>query len=178
MRQKRILIDMDEVMADVIPKFTKIYEREMGKPLKKEDYWGKKIYDIEGAKALRGFLHEKGFFADLPVMPDSKAVIQELMGQYEVFIVTAAMEFKNSFVDKYEWLERHFPFIHYKNIVFCGQKGMLEADYMIDDHVRNIEAFKGYGLLYTACHNIHEAKYTRVNNWKEIREFFKIEDSL
>ena len=178
MNQKRILIDMDEVMADVIPKFTSIYERELGRTLKKEDYYGKKIYDIEGAKYIRNFLFEKGFFADLPIMPHCREVIQELMGNYEVFIVTSAMEFKNSFVDKYEWLEKHFPFIHYRNIVFCGQKGMIEADYMIDDHVRNIEAFKGHGLLYTAFHNVHEKRYTRVNNWLEIREFFKIEESL
>ena len=169
---------MDEVMADVIPKFTMIYERELGKPLKKEDYYGKKIYDVEGAKHIRGFLHEKGFFADLPVMPNCREVVQELMGKYEVFIVTAAMEFKNSFVDKYEWLEKNFPFIHYRNIVFCGQKGMIKADYMIDDHVRNIEAFEGHGLLYTSFHNVYEKKYTRVNNWLEIREFFKIEESL
>lgn len=178
MKQKRILIDMDEVMADVIPKFTMIYERELGKILKKEDYYGKKIYDVEGAKHLRNFLHEKGFFADLPVMPNCREVVQELMGSYEVFIVTAAMEFKNSFVDKYEWLEKNFPFIHYRNIIFCGQKGMIKADYMIDDHVRNMEAFDGHGLLYTSFHNVYEKRFTRVNNWLEIREFFKIEDSL
>ena len=66
---KRILIDMDEVMADVIPKFEAIYEREMGRKISKEDYYGRKIYETENAAHLREFLQEKGFFADLPVMP-------------------------------------------------------------------------------------------------------------
>lgn len=176
--KKRILIDMDEVMADVIPKFEMIYEREMGAKITKEEYRGKKVYDMEGAKRLRDVLHEKGFFADLPVMPGSQDVIRELMEDYEVFIVTSAMEFKNSFVDKYDWLQKHFPFIHWRNFVFCGQKGMIQADYMIDDHVRNIEGFEGHGLLFTASHNVFEKRFTRVNNWEDIRDFFKIADVI
>lgn len=49
MERKRIAIDMDEVIADVYPKFLDLYEREMGIRLAKEDYWGKKIYQINGA---------------------------------------------------------------------------------------------------------------------------------
>jgi len=175
---KRILIDMDEVMADVIPKFEKIYEREMGRKISREEYWGRKIYESPEAKHLRDFLHEKGFFADLPVMPDCIDVIQELMERYEIFIVTSAMEFKYSFEDKYNWLQKNFPFIHWRNFVFCGQKGMIKGDYMIDDHVRNIESFKGHGLLFTASHNIHEERFTRVNNWEDVRAFFKIAEVI
>ena len=46
---------------------------------------------------------------------------------------------------------------------------------MIDDHVRNLKTFNGKGLLYTASHNIHNQEFTRVNNWLEIRDFFKKE---
>ncbi|MEZ5058218.1 MAG: 5'(3')-deoxyribonucleotidase [Saprospiraceae bacterium] len=177
-QRKRIAIDMDEVMADVYPKFEDLYEQEFGIRVTKEQYWGKKLYDIEGAEKIRNFLFEKGFFADLPVMPGSREVIQELMADYEVFIVTAAMEFKNSLEDKYDWLKNHFPFIPWKNFVFCGYKGMISADYMIDDHVRNLEAFQGHGILYTATHNLEEKRFTRVNNWDEVREFFKIEQAI
>lgn len=171
-RKKRIAIDMDEVMADVLPKFEALYNREFGKAIKREDYWGKKLYDIEGASHIRNFLYEKGFFADLPVMPGSQEVIRELMEDYEVFIVTAAMEFRNSLEDKYDWLKRHFEFIPWKNFVFCGQKGMIDAEYMIDDHIRNLEAFRGQGLLFTSTHNIHETRFPRVENWEEVRTFF------
>ncbi len=173
--KKRIAIDMDEVIADVMPKFEDLYEREFGRRISRQEYWGKKIYDMEGASKIRGFLHEKGFFADLPVMPDSQDVVRELADRYDIFIVTAAMEFRNSLEDKYDWLERHFPFIHWKNFVLCGDKSIIHADYMIDDHVRNIENFSGHGLLFTATHNIHENRFTRVNNWQEVRAFFKNE---
>ena len=97
------------------------------------------------------------------------------MENFEVFIVTAAQEFRNSLPDKHDWLHRHFPFIPWRNFVFCGDKSIILADYMIDDHVFNLETFQGKGLLYTASHNIHETGYTRVNNWEEIRAFFRLE---
>ena len=173
--KKRIALDMDEVIADVEPKFLDLYEKEFGHRPPKETYWGKKLYHLEGAMKIRDFLHDKGFFRDLPVMEDSQEVIQELSEHFEFFITTAAMEFKYSFEDKYDWLKDHFPFIHWKNIVFLGDKSILRADYMIDDNGFNLKTFTGTKLLYTAYHNINESEYIRVNNWKEIREFFKNE---
>lgn len=170
----RIAIDMDEVMANVEPKFQDLYEREFGEKITREDYWGEKIYGIrEEVGYIRNFLFEKGFFRDLEVMPGSQEVIRELMDDYEIFITTAAMEFRSSFEDKYDWLEEHFPFLHWKNFVFCGDKSIILADYMIDDHVKNLEKFQGTGLLFTASHNAHEERFLRVNDWGEVREYFK-----
>ncbi|HMQ89055.1 MAG TPA: 5'(3')-deoxyribonucleotidase, partial [Flavilitoribacter sp.] len=70
------------------------------------------------------------------------------------------------------WLADHFPFIHWKNIVFCGDKSIIKADYMIDDHVKNLLNFDGKGLLFTASHNAEETRFTRVNNWREVEGFF------
>lgn len=166
---------MDEVIADVMPKFESIYEKEFGKSVRKEDYWGKKIYQLENASYIRDFLHHDGFFADLPVMPGSQEVVRELSEHYDIFITTAAMEFRASLRDKFDWLKDHFPFIHWKNFVFCGDKSIIRADYMIDDHPSNLRKFEGKGLLFTASHNIHETEFTRVNNWEEVRAFFRKE---
>ena len=86
------------------------------------------------------------------------------------------MEFRNSFEDKYDWLQQHFPFIHWKNVIFCGDKSIIDADYMIDDHVFNLKTFKGHGILFTASHNIHESAYTRVNNWLDVEAFSYLAD--
>lgn len=171
----RIAIDMDEVIADVMPKFLDIYEQEYGFRPTRETYWGKKIYTVPGAENLRDKLLKPGFFADLPVIEHSQDVIQELMEHYNIFIVSAAQEFRNSLGDKHDWLTQHFPFIPWQNFVFCGDKSIIQAEYLIDDHVFNLETFHGKGLLYTASHNIHENRFTRVNNWLEIRDFFRAE---
>ena len=173
--KKRIAVDMDEVIADVRPKFLDYFEREFGRRLEKEEYWGKKIYQIDGASRIRDRLHDRGFFADLPVMPGSREALAELMENYEIFITTAAMEFRSSLEDKYDWMQRHFPFIHWKNFVFCGDKSVIRADYMIDDHASNLRAFTGKGMLFTASHNIHETGFTRVDDWEEVKAFFRRE---
>lgn len=165
---------MDEVIANVMPKFLDAYEAEFGKRLTKADYWGKKVYDIPGATHVRNVLYDKGFFRDLPLMPNCQEVVRELSEKYDIYFTTAAMEFRNSLEDKYDWLQDHFPFISWKNYVFCGNKSILRADYMIDDHPRNLLAFgdQGKGLLFTASHNIAETRFTRVNDWLEVQAFF------
>ena len=179
MSKKRIALDMDEVIADVMPKFLDLYEQEFGTRLQKEDYWGKeKLYRNKGVEHIRDFLFQKGFFADLPVMEHSQEVVRELHEEYEIFITTAAMEFKFSLEDKYNWLNQHFPFIHWKNFVFLGDKSIIRADYMIDDNVKNLRTFPGKQLLYTAYHNVEVTNYTRVNDWLEIRDFFARERKL
>ena len=47
-----------------------------------------------------------------------------------------------------------------------------DADYLIDDQPRHFENFRGRPLLFTAPHNALERRYTRVNSWREVRDFF------
>jgi 5'(3')-deoxyribonucleotidase len=173
--RKVIALDMDEVIADVVPKFLEHYERDFGVRPDREHWWGKKIYQLPNAAHIRGYLQEKGFFADLPVMEGSQEVVKWLTDHYDVFAVTAATEFRNSLEDKYDWLERHFPFIGWRKLVLCGDKTIIRADYMIDDHVFNLERFHGTGLLFTASHNLAENRFVRVNNWAEVGTFFEKE---
>ncbi len=176
--KKRIALDMDEVIADVYPKFLDFYERDFGERPDKSVWWGKKIYQLPNAGHIRGYLHEEGFFANLPVMEGSQEVVKWLTEHYDVFAVTAATEFRNSLRDKLDWLEEHFPFIGWQRLVLCGDKSIINADYMIDDHGWNLEHFKGKGLLFTATHNLEENRFTRVNNWAEVRSFFEHELKL
>ncbi len=78
------------------------------------------------------------------------------------------MEFKYSLLHKHEWLAEHFPFIPWKNIVFCGDKSIINADYLIDDHAHHFKHFRGQGILFSSPHNLNEDWNPRVNNWKEV----------
>lgn len=175
MPKKRIAVDLDEVLGDIYAKFLMYFERDLGWRPKWEDYVGKKVYELEGAEHLRDYLHARGFFADVKVMPNSQQVLRELSKDYDIFVVTSTMEFRHSMEDKHDWLSIHFPFISWKNMVMCGDKSIIRADYMIDDHVRNLKSFEGKGILYTASHNVYNKDYTRVNDWLEIRTFFQQE---
>jgi 5'(3')-deoxyribonucleotidase len=108
----------------------------------------------------------------LEVMPDSQRVMAALQKRYEVFIATAAMEVPTSFAAKFRWLERHFPFISPSHIVYCGDKSILRADYLIDDNPRQLRRFMGEGILYHSHHNVAVQGFRRVKNWLEVEELF------
>ncbi len=153
---KRIAVDMDEVLADALSEHLARYNRDHGEAITKDQLEGKWLWDIVSAdrhERLEGYLRSEDFFEDLPVLEDSQEVLAKLSKHYEIFIATAAMEFPNSFGPKYRWLRRHFPFIPPTHFVFCGDKSILLADYLIDDTFRHSERFKGQGILFSAPHN-------------------------
>ncbi|MEM6396699.1 MAG: 5'(3')-deoxyribonucleotidase [Bacteroidota bacterium] len=170
----RICIDMDEVLADNYPKFLDLYKSVFGRRPEKEEYIGGKIYDLPGANDLRKSLQKPGWFADLPVIDGAVEVVEKLYARHEVFIVSSATEFKHSMLDKMNWLEKHFPFISYKRVVFCGEKSIAYGDYLIDDKPKNLRSFKGEGLLFTAPDNVFlETEFRRFDSWVEVDDFFE-----
>lgn len=172
MERKRLLVDMDHVMADITSQYIKWFKDATGIEMKRTDLIGKpEDLAFPQPQLIREFLYKPGFFRSTQVMPGSREVIKELNEIYELFIVSAAMEFPQSLIEKYEWLREHFPFIGWQQIIFCGSKKTISGDYMIDDHFKNLGNFNGEKLLFTATHNAntHINGYTRVNNWAEIR---------
>ena len=173
-RRLRIAIDMDEVMADALAEHVRRYNAMFGTRLAIDDLHGRHLEDCippENRPAAEDLL-DATFFEQLAVLPDCQDVIRELAVGHDVFIVTAAMDVPCSFDAKYRWLQRHFPFIPPSRIVFCGDKGVIDADYLIDDRARHFLSFKGRPLLFSAPHNAHETRYPRVSSWAEVREVF------
>jgi len=168
---KTIAVDMDEVLADVSKKIQKVYSEKYEKSWNEADLRGKDMREVIPAERLTKYLqllNEPGFFRDLELMEDADKVLKELNDRYEVYLVSAAMEFPHSLKDKYDWVMEKLPFISWRQIHLCGVKYIVQTDIMIDDRSRNFKYFKGRKLLYTAHHNLGEKHYERVNNWQEI----------
>ena len=162
-------------MADTLAHFLQKYNDTFGMKLTTQRFQGRHVFEVieEAHKPVaRDYFQQPSFFADIPVMPDSAEVIEELTKRYEVFITTAAMDVPCSFTPKFEWLRQHFPFIQTSNIVFCGDKSIIAADYLIDDNLRQFSKFKGEGIVYTAPHNVNETRYRRVSNWRDVQAMF------
>ena len=174
LRRLRIAIDMDEVMADALAEHLRRYNAAFGEQLSIEDVHGRHLEDCVPAerRAATEAMFDASFFAALDPMPGCQDVLRELCARHEVFIVSAAMDVPCSFEAKYTWLRRHFPFIPSSHIVFCGDKGIVDADYLIDDRARHFARFSGRPLLFSAPHNASETRYPRVRSWDEVREFF------
>lgn len=168
---------MDEVIADFAAKHLTRYNEHFNDALTKDDLQNQRLWHLrpQHVEIISGFLDEPGFFRDLKVIEGSQETLLSLSHHFELFIATAAMERPASFTAKYEWLQEHFSFIPDKNYVFCGDKSIIHADYLIDDSVRHFQHFAGTGILFSAPHNLHETGYVRVNNWQEVRDYFSNE---
>ena len=172
---KRICIDMDEVMADALGEHIARYNKHFGEQITLADLQGKWLWEIvstERHEMLEACLRSDDFFDVLEVMPESQRVIHRLQQNYEVFIATAAMEVPTSFQSKYRWLGKHFPFLPPSHIVYCGDKSILRADYLIDDNPRQLRRFSGEGILYSSPHNVGVNGFRRVKDWLEVERLF------
>lgn len=170
-RRLRIAVDMDEVIADALSRHLTLYNNATGEKVTPELIWE---VGLEAAippkyrEVFHTLPHEDGFFDNLAVIPNSQRALQMLSSEFEIFITSAAMEVPRSFDAKFRWLREHFPFIPTSNIVFCGDKEIIDADYLIDDRSRHFARFGGTGILFTAPHNARERARLRANDWDEV----------
>jgi 5'-nucleotidase len=177
----RVAVDMDEVIADSFGRHLSIYNQLTGERIDNAMIGKRGIAATIPAgnhERFHRIPHESGFFADLDVMPGSQRALELLSAHYDVFITSAAMEVPSSFDAKFKWLQRHFPFIPVSHIVFCGDKGIINADYLIDDNSRHFKAFRGTGILFTAPHNTRENAVLRANNWEEVLAILQVSQPL
>lgn len=165
---QRIAVDMDGVLADVFAQYLDWDERDTGIRKEREALLGKP--ELEAFAGIPQYLYTSGFFRSIPVVKDSQKILLELTKKYEVFVVSAAMEFPQSLPEKLEWLLEHFSFIDWQHVVFCGSKQIIKADIMIDDHLKNLNYFEGRTILFSQPHNhfVQHDKHTRVSSWQEI----------
>ena len=165
---KRILVDMDGVLADVYSRFFDLHEQETGSRLSVSDVSG--MLEAEAFQNQIGWVTIPGFFRTVPVMKGSVGGLKKLNSQYDVVVVSMATEFPQSLTDKQLWMHDNYPFISWQQLVFCGNKSLLQADIMIDDHPKNLDNFTGETIMFTQPHNIFitDTKHRRVSSWEEI----------
>jgi 5'(3')-deoxyribonucleotidase len=181
--RKIIAVDMDEVIADALAEHLVRYNRDFGTNLTTDDLHGRWIWDYvppDRLNTLEQYMRSDDFFSVLDVMPEAQRVLARLQQKYEVFIATAAMEVPSSFTPKFNWLAQHFPFIPTSHIVFCGDKSILRADFLIDDNPRQLQRFEDHripghereGILFTSPANVNVTGYRRVNDWLDVEKMF------
>ena len=169
---KRLIVDMDDVLADAAGQFINFYEKEFGVRVSRESLNDKEEMERfpDHHKTVYEFTFRKDFFRTMEVKPNAQRVLEVLNKKYELFIVSSAMEFPNSLNEKLAWLGEHFKFLHWKQFVFCGSKAVVYGDYMIDDLAHNLERFNGEKLLFTAPHNTQLNRFTRVHDWLDVEK--------
>ena len=167
---QRIAIDMDEVLADTAAHQLAWYERDFGPGPTAAELHGTHLTRIVPAAhrtRIREHLSDPTFFRDIPLMPGAVQSVVALSERYELFVVSAAMEHPVSFTAKFAWLREHLPMIPPARCIFCGDKSVIGADYLIDDSPYQLERFRGVPIIFSAAHNAHETRFRRVVDWPD-----------
>lgn len=159
---------MDGVLADVYAQFKEYEINEFGTTKPMEKIFGKPEH--EAYPNAYKYVNSVGFFINAPIIEGSVEALKILNEGYNLFVVSSALEFPNSLKEKYDWLNKWFPFITWQQIVFCGLKTIINGDIIIDDHFKNLDYFKGQTILFSQHHNYGQdnKNHQRVNNWDEI----------
>ena len=167
--KKKVLVDMDGVLVDIYSRFFELHKHESGQILTIGDVAG--LLEAEAFPNQRKWVVTPGFFRNLPLMAGSEEGLKNLNCRYDIIVVSLATEFPQSLTDKRLWLQDHFPFITWQQIVFCGNKNIIRADIMIDDHPKNLDLFEGETIMFTQPHNLLiDSKHRRAGSWADIEK--------
>src|ERR1700754_1403858 len=118
--RKSIAVDMDGVIADEVTQLVSLYETHYGIKVHASEIIGRHEDDVVPHKDAYNTLSKMpGFFRTMPVMPGAVEAVKQLQERYEIYIVSAAMQYPYCLSEKREWLNEHFPSIDWRHIVFC-----------------------------------------------------------
>ena len=179
---------MDGVVADLHTEWLNRYNHDYSDTLKPGDIT---MWDISrfvkpecGAK-IWSYLHDPTLYDTMAPVDGALAGIKSIRAAgIRVVFVTSANTVQSG--QKLFWLARHgFLELLYKSVspdyVVAHDKSLMRADYMLDDHRGNLDAFKPYGktLLFSQPHNIvcetgmgwHERVWDWVNTSETIIEW-------
>lgn len=122
------------------------------------------------------YLTEPGFFSsqNLSPLPYAREATALISQYYDIRVVTAYIP--ESCQDKCEFIDTYYPWIGSKNVVFCNDKSIIRADYLIDDGPHNHELFTGTSIVfdYPYSRDTMPNAY-HVSNWLEVLEVLRLE---
>jgi 5'(3')-deoxyribonucleotidase len=173
MSKLRLLIDIDNVCRDIVPKLAEIYQRETGKEPKLPIMtWGMeksfpKLDDPVGFFFKRRD-NAREIFEESPPTEGVEVVLKRLSESFEITLVSHQYRGNERFTRN--WLLRnglYFP------VIYTDKKFLVPGDILIDDKVEVLEDFEKTGRRAICFANPWNEKYkgVRIENWYEIEDY-------
>ncbi len=177
----RILVDMDDVLADFDAEFLKRWRErhpeKMYVPLEeRKTFYVKESYPKDLQPLVSEIYLEPGFFREMmPVDGGVEAVKTMQQMGLEIFICTSPLNtYKNCVLEKYEWVEQHFGSGWVDSIILTRDKTLVKGDILIDDKpvITGAESVPMWEhILYDRPYNRNIVqKRLTWQNWKQVLE--------
>jgi len=176
----RILLDVDEVMLDAL----KHMLRTLNVDPVDIDWDGWDVYSVLGEMGYHPLFmaHSIPWWRSVPEVPGAFKSVQSLtmLRDVEVIYVTSIFPARGWFTERVRRLTMEFGASE-RNIVFTGDKSLVEGDIFVDDKAEALHAWKkahphGRPLLFDALNNQPENDLEavkglhRVMGWEELLE--------
>lgn len=181
MNKKTIMLDMDDVIT--IHGLSNLMEKFLGKKLEETNNNTYYRQDLLGDKKddFFKFFVTQNLYDNVDIVDNCKEVLEEICKYYDVYITTdyiwrdvpdyAGDNMRN----KFNFLNKNFPFLDRKKYVFTGSKSIVKCDIRIDDKIENLIGDDSEKYLFTAYHNktiskeeLDKLGIVRVNSWLEL----------
>lgn len=168
MKDLRIGIDVDEVLANLHDPWVEWGNKKFGTSYTHFDHWNAPTdWWANGAyEFLRPDIYERDIV--LPVQGAVEAVAEIRAKSKLVRFVTSCNRDLAVEVAKCNWLARHGFLLHEDEFVPRVNKSNAPVDVLADDGYHNVETFKGRGVLVSASHNLHQAWPERIPHISEL----------
>ena len=153
-----VLVDMDGIVSDFVGSVLARYNSDHNDTLTHEDIKSNDMhkYTKLGVE-FYDYFHQEGLFADCEAFKDAQTILSQLVedGNQVVFVTKPVNFSLHCMAEKQHWVNKHFPTIGHKNMVFTGHKHLVRGDVLIDDLASNLENFQGTRLLLDQPWNRH-----------------------
>lgn len=167
MKNLRIVLDCDGVLAQTMEEVIRLFNREHGRNVRLSDITS---WDLPH-KEMYGYFTRKGFFAGLKTIPHARDIVRALAAKGDEIVVATAT-YPEMWEERKEWVKRFFPEIKDDNILRKEDKSDVEGDIMLDDGVHNLEtSVCANKVLFDQPWNRNEHRFLRVSNWLEFAKF-------
>ena len=172
-----VAVDVDNVVNDLVEKLIELYNRTYSANLKFEDFTNYdffKCLQYDDAQRLMDLFDERELWDSLSPRDGAQRGIKHFINQgYDVYFATDASPI--TFPWKVEWLRKYFSMVPENNIICINNKGLLQANVLIDDNIDNLLSSQYYDRVcidYAWNRDVHDEVYAinRAHNWDEIVE--------
>lgn len=135
-----ILIDMDNTLADfdksLLNLWKEMYPNETFiRPNDRKNFHPHLDYPPHLQEKVLSICHSPGFIRNLPPIVGAIEAVNILLadGHNVRFCTSYLFEYKNSVLEKFQWIEEHFGKEAVERIIFTRDKTLIRGDIIIDD---------------------------------------------
>lgn len=190
-KDKTIIIDIDNTMLDPIPKWMvwgTNNSQGCDKALMLQDYQSSTVdynfsnyFDLhEGVDGL-DFFRQEDLYDDIELLPDAKQVITSLSEENTILFVSFSKSWHLK--SKFSIIKRNFPWViegERGAFISCKHKHHVPSDIFIDDRYELLNKHTAklkicMNTPFTQTEDLDENSVTRVDNWEEIGKLLGVD---